>query len=51
MICLDSKIENGTFFSFAKMLIETCSFLPIQGWVYLSIEERGYDIFVKEFDV
>ena len=48
VVCFDKLIKEGKSFSAARILIDTCLFQFIQGWVYLSIGGRGYDISVKE---
>ena len=48
VVCLDELTEAGKSFSTARMLIDTCLWQNIQGWVYFSIDGKGYDVYVKE---
>ena len=47
-ICLDRSTREGTDFTSAKILIDTCVFTNIQQWIYFSVGGTGYDIFIKE---
>lgn len=48
VVCLDNTTKEGKSFSVARILIDTCVWLYIHGWVFLSVEGKGYDVFVKE---
>ena len=48
MVCFDHNTKEEKDYSSAKILIDTCSFLPIQGQIYFSVDGVGFDIYVKE---
>ena len=48
MVYLSSITDNGESLSSARVLINTCIWQFIHGWVYLDVGGRGYDIYVKE---
>lgn len=48
MVCLDKRTEEGISFSSARLLIDICVWHNVHGWVYLSINGKGFDVFVKE---
>ena len=48
VVCLDRITQEGKSLSLARILINTYVLQTIQGWMYLSISDRGFDIYVKE---
>lgn len=45
---MDNCVREGTDFTLAKILIDTCQFPSIHGWIYFSIRDEEFDIFVME---
>lgn len=42
----DTSVKQGS--SVTRILIDTCFFPDIQGWIYLSVEGMGYDVHIRE---
>ena len=48
---MDKSTEAGKSFSTVKILLTTCLWHNIHGWISLSINGMGFDVFVKEAGV
>ena len=48
MISSHSNIETGADFSSGRLMIETSVLQVIHDWICLSIDEVGFDIYVRE---
>ena len=48
MVYLSSITDNGESLSSARVLINTCIWQFIHGWVYLDVGGRDYDVYAKE---
>ena len=47
-VCLANITMERKPYSVVRVLIDICVSLYIHGWVFLNVEGKGYDIFVKE---
>ena len=48
MVCVDSKIRDGSDFSSARILIDTSELQVINSWMIFSVAGKDFNIYVKE---